>query len=181
MPAFRLATFLALSSLAIGGEARAAEQQLIVGAGPDSSPSGAFQARRGVYPRNVNIAETLLRISRETARRIEYAMQTVDALARRLVHPAERLRASRQHLAHLAARLAAATAQHFNEFRRRLDVAGARLESLGHDAVLARGYSVTLNMNDEIVRDASQVAQGERIVTALAKGKLESQVLKKLR
>jgi exodeoxyribonuclease VII large subunit len=122
------------------------------------------------------LAENAGRISRETARRIEYAMQAVDALARRLVHPAERLRNSRQHLAHLAMRLAAAMAQHLNEFRRRLDVARARLESLGHDAVLARGYSLTLNMNNEIVRDASQVSEGERILTTLAKGKLESQV-----
>jgi exodeoxyribonuclease VII large subunit len=127
------------------------------------------------------VAENAYRISRETARRIEYAMQTVDALARRLVHPAERLRGLRQHLAHLAARLAAATAQQLNEIRRRLDIARAQLESLGHAAVLARGYSLTLNMDDEIVRDASKVTEGERIVTTLAKGKLESQILKKLR
>jgi len=127
------------------------------------------------------VAENAVRIARETARRIETAMQTVDALARRLVHPAERLRNSRQHLAHLAVRLSAATAQHLNEFRRRVDIARAQLESLGHDAVLARGYSLTLNINNEIVRDASQVAEGERIVTTLAKGELESQVLKKLR
>jgi exodeoxyribonuclease VII large subunit len=125
------------------------------------------------------IAETVLRISRQTARKIEYAMQAVDALARRLVHPAERLRTSRQHLVHLAARLAAATAQHFNEFRRRMDVAGACLESLGHDAVLARGYSVTLNWRKEVVRDASMVADGDRLVTKLAKGEIESQVLKR--
>jgi len=127
------------------------------------------------------VAEHAQRLSRETARRIENAMQTVDALARRLVHPAERLRSSRQHLEHLAVRLAAATAQHLNEFRRRLDIARAQLESLGHDAVLARGYSLTLNLNGEILRDDAQVKQGERIVTTLAKGKLESQVLKKLR
>ena len=125
------------------------------------------------------IAETALRISRQTARRIEYAMQAVDTLARRLVHPAERLRASRQHLVHLAARLAAASARHFNEFLRRLDVASARLESLGHDAVLARGYSVTLNSRNEVLRDAASVAAGDRIVTRLAKGEIESQVLKK--
>jgi exodeoxyribonuclease VII large subunit len=127
------------------------------------------------------VAETALRISRQTARTIEYAMQAVDTVARRLVHPAERLRGLHQHLTHLAARLAAATAQHLSEIRRRVDIAFAQLESLGHDAVLARGYSLTLNMNQEIVRDVSQVAEGERIVTTLAKGKLESQVLKKLR
>lgn len=125
------------------------------------------------------IAETAARIARETARKIEYAMQTVDALARRLLHPAERLRNSRQHLGHLAARLAAATARHLGEFRRRLDIAGASLEHLGHDAVLARGYSVTLNSRKEIVRDAASVAHGERLVTRLARGEIESEVLKK--
>src|SRR5271154_5375041 len=58
------------------------------------------------------IAETLLRISRETARKIEYTMQAVDALARRLQPPGEPLRSSLQNLEHLGARLAAATGQH---------------------------------------------------------------------
>jgi exodeoxyribonuclease VII large subunit len=125
------------------------------------------------------LADLAIRLARETGRKIEYAMQTVDALSRRLVHPAERLRASRQHLAHLGARLAAATAQQLNEIRRRLDIAHAQLESLGHDAVLARGYSLTLNSRKEIVRDASAVALGERIVTTLAKGEIESEVIKR--
>ncbi|HLX79650.1 MAG TPA: exodeoxyribonuclease VII large subunit [Burkholderiales bacterium] len=125
------------------------------------------------------IAETVLRITRETARKMGNGMQAVDALARRLQHPAERLRTSLQHLGHLAARLAAAALRQFNEFRRRLDLAGARLESLGHDAVLSRGYSVTLNARKEIVRDAASVEKGERLVTRLAKGEIESEVLKK--
>jgi exodeoxyribonuclease VII large subunit len=127
------------------------------------------------------IAETASRISRETARKIEYTMQAVDALARRLVHPAERLRNSLQHLGHLAARLAAATAGHLGGFRGRLEIAGARLDSLGHDAVLARGYSVTLNSRNEILRDASAVAAGDRLITRLAKGEIESEVRKKNR
>ena len=125
------------------------------------------------------IAETVLRISRETIRKVEYAMQAVDALSRRLVHPAGRLRSLRQHLAHLAARLAAATAQQLGEIRRRLDIARAQLESLGHDAVLARGYSLTLNSRRQILRDASAVTMGERIVTTLARGEIESEVKKK--
>ena len=120
-------------------------------------------------------------ISREAARRIENAMQTVDALARRLVHPAERLRTSRQHLAHLAARLSAAMKHEFAHFKALLERHQAVLSGLDHQTVLARGYSLTLNMKDEIVRDASQVAEGERIATTLAKGRIESQVLKKLR
>jgi exodeoxyribonuclease VII large subunit len=126
------------------------------------------------------VAENAVRISRETARRIETAMQTVDALARRLVHPAERLRNSRQHLAHLAARLSAAMKHEFAHFRSLIDRHQAVLSGLDHQTVLARGYSLTLNTKDEIVRDASQVAEGERIVTTLAKGRLESQILKKI-
>jgi exodeoxyribonuclease VII large subunit len=137
-----------------------------------SPPLDALRAR---------LAENAMRLARATARRIEYAMQTVDALARRLVHPAERLRNSRQHLQHLGARLSAAMKHQFAEARAQLQRLQASLSGLDHLAVLARGYSLTLNLKDEIVRDASQVAEGERIVTTLAKGRLESQVLKKLR
>ena len=125
----------------------------------------------------VRIAETALRISRQTARSIEYAMQAVDALARRLVHPAERVRASRQFLQQLEIRLASATSRLLEQWRGRIGLAGARLANIGHTAVLARGYSLTLNSRMEIVRDAAQVAAGERIVTNLAKGTLESEVL----
>ena len=151
-------------------------------AADERAPTPTAAAELASPPRDAllaRVAENAWRLSRETARRIEYAMQTVDALARRLVHPAERLRASRQHLAHLAVRLASATAQHLNEIRRRVDIALARLESLGHDAVLARGYSLTLNARREVLRDASAVAIGERIVTALAHGEIESEVRKK--
>ncbi|HEY6966646.1 MAG TPA: exodeoxyribonuclease VII large subunit [Burkholderiales bacterium] len=126
-------------------------------------------------------AELGFQISRSISRKIGDAMQTVDGLQRRLVHPAENLRRLRQELLHLGKRLSFATAQYLSEVFRRVDIARAQLDSLGHDAVLARGYSLTLNAKDEIVRDAAQVAEGERIVTTLARGSLESQVLKKRR
>ena len=132
--------------------------------------SPSLEALRG------RIAETALRISRQTARRIEYAMQAVDALARRLVHPAERLRASRQHLLHLGARLATAMKHQIAQVRAQLERSEAKLSGLDHLAVLARGYSLTLNSANEILRDAASVAVGERIVTTLARGRIESEV-----
>lgn len=127
------------------------------------------------------LAELAARISKETSRQLEYAMQAVDALAKRLVHPAERLRTSRLLLDQLATRLATATARRFEQLAARITLAKASLANLDPTAVLARGYSLTLTMNNEILRDASQVAAGEHIVTTLAKGKLESQALKTLR
>ncbi|MEO5739444.1 MAG: ABC transporter substrate-binding protein [Vicinamibacterales bacterium] len=45
------------------GGARAAT--ITIAAGADNSPSGAFQARLGVYPLNANVAETLTRMNAE--------------------------------------------------------------------------------------------------------------------
>ena len=124
----------------------------------------------------VRLAQTALRISRQTARRLEYAMQAVDALARRLVHPAERLRTSRQHLVHLGARLSSAMKHRISQVRAQLERSEARLAGLDHLGVLARGYSLTLNSANEILRDSAAVAVGECIVTTLARGRIESEV-----
>ena len=135
-----------------------------------SPPRDALRAR---------VAENVLRISREAGRRIEYAMQAVDALARRLVHPAERLRSSRQHLGHLALRLSSAMKHRFAEARAQLQQAEAVLAGLDHRTVLARGYSLTLNAQGEVLRSAAGVAPGDRILTRLATGEIESEVKKK--
>jgi len=103
-------------------------------------------------------------------------MQAVDGLARRLVHPAERLRTSHQHLVHLAARLATAMKHQLAQIRAQLERNEARLSGLDHLAVLARGYSLTVNAANEILRDAAAVGLGERIVTTLARGRIESEV-----
>ena len=53
--------------------------------------------------------------------------------------------------------------------------------SLDPTAVLGRGYSITRNAGGVLVRDSSQVSAGERIITTLAKGNIESEILKKAR
>jgi exodeoxyribonuclease VII large subunit len=125
------------------------------------------------------LADLAIRLARETGRRIEYAMQAVDALSRRLVHPAERLRGSRQLLKQLQMRLMSATARLLEQIHSRIRLADARLANLGHTAVLARGYSLTLRADGKILRDAAAVAVGENIVTTLAKGEIESEVKKR--
>jgi exodeoxyribonuclease VII large subunit len=151
-------------------------------AADERAPTPTAAAELASPPREAllaRVAENAGRISRETLRRIEYAMQTVDSLARRLVHPAERLRNSRQHLQHLAARLSAAMKHEFSRFKSLLERHEAVLAGLDHQTVLARGYSLTLKLNGEVLRDASRVADGERIVTTLARGRLESEVKQK--
>ncbi|MGH8673140.1 MAG: exodeoxyribonuclease VII large subunit [Burkholderiales bacterium] len=124
-------------------------------------------------------AELAARATHEALRRIEYAMQAVDALARRLVHPAERLRASRQLVVQLAARLASGTGRRLDAFLSRVALARAGLQSLDPTAVLARGYSITLDAKGVVLRNATAVREGERLTTTLAKGWIESEVRRK--
>ena len=125
------------------------------------------------------IAQLGLQLSRCVDRTIGYATQTVDGLQRRLVHPAERLRNTGQHLAHLAARLSRATAHRLADLLGQVKQLRAGLGAFDHPALLARGYSVTRNDRGEIIRDASGVSEGEPLMTTLAKGWIESKVLKK--
>lgn len=125
------------------------------------------------------VAELAERATREALRRIEYAMQTVDALARRLVHPRERLRTSWQLLGQLAARLSFAAAHRFENFAAQLAALKAGLASLNPGAVLERGYSLTRTASGEVVVDAARVREGDTVTTTLAKGWIESAVKKK--
>lgn len=119
------------------------------------------------------------RATREALRRIQYAMQAVDALARRVVHPRERLRASGQLVEQLAARLASAMGRRFDNFVSRVSQAAAGLQGLDPTAVLARGYSITTSADGTVLRDAQAVSEGERLKTTLAKGWVESEVRRK--
>ncbi|HKX37550.1 MAG TPA: exodeoxyribonuclease VII large subunit, partial [Burkholderiales bacterium] len=55
----------------------------------------------------------------------------------------------------------------------------AALAGLDPQAVLSRGYSITRDATGGVLRDARDARQGERISTTLARGALESQVLRK--
>jgi exodeoxyribonuclease VII large subunit len=125
------------------------------------------------------VAELAQRASREALRRIEYAMQMVDALAKRLVHPRERLRTSRQLLEQLAARLSFAASHRVEAWVAQLAQLKSALGSLNPSAVLERGYSLTRNARGEVVVDAARVGEGEVLTTMLSKGWIESEVKKK--
>ena len=125
------------------------------------------------------ISGLALDLSRGTLRKISYAMQAVDGLQRRLVHPAERLRNAGQHLAHLGTRLSRAMAHRLADLLGQVRHLRAGLAAFDHPALLARGYSVTRNEKGEIIRDASRLSEGEQLMTTLAKGWIESKVLKK--
>jgi exodeoxyribonuclease VII large subunit len=125
------------------------------------------------------IAECARCLSRETRRQVEYAMQAVDALTRRLLHPAARLKASRQEVVHLGSRLGFALSHRLHSCGAQLERLRTALSGLDPTAVLARGYSITRDAQGKVVADAARIAEGDVLQTTLARGWIESQVRRK--
>jgi exodeoxyribonuclease VII large subunit len=125
------------------------------------------------------VAECARCVSRETRRQLEYAMQALDALAKRLLHPAARLKASEQHLLHLGSRLAFALIHNIHFFQSRIGQLQVALTGLDPTRVLARGYSITLDAQGKVITSSAQVSDGDRLTTRLSQGSLESEVRRK--
>ena len=125
------------------------------------------------------LAQYLRSLTREMRRRLQYAAQALDGCTKRLVHPAERLRRSGERLTQLRTRLAFALGHRVHRCSSHLERLQASLAGLDPQAVLARGYSITRNSAGEVLRDASQARDGERILSTLGRGALQSEVKKR--
>jgi len=100
-------------------------------------------------------------------------------LARRLAaaHPVGRITQGQRTLDGLLARCNAAMAKQLADRRAELARCGSQMAALSPLAVLDRGYAV-VRTGETIVRDAAQVAPGERIQIRLARGELTAKVEK---
>jgi len=63
--------------------------------------------------------------------------------------------------------------------QRRFERAERILGVLGPDATLRRGYSMTMDATDNLVRSVTQVKRGDRIHTRVTDGAFESEVIGK--
>ncbi|OGA22016.1 MAG: exodeoxyribonuclease VII large subunit [Betaproteobacteria bacterium RIFCSPLOWO2_02_FULL_67_26] len=147
------------------------------------------------------LAQDAHRLLRAARRALEYRMQGVDLLSRRLVHPGERIRNQLGELRHLATRLAGAWERGREDLgwqarelrlrlregiRRRLAAEAvllerleAHLRHLNPQSVLERGYSITESAAGGIVRDAARLAVGEDVTISFARGRVGAQVNRK--
>jgi exodeoxyribonuclease VII large subunit len=142
---------------------------------PTAAAELASAARAALLGRVADCARCL---AREMLRKIQYASQSLDACARRLVHPAARLRANGELVVQLRGRLVFAFAHRLHRCQSHLARLGATLASVDPTAVLARGYSITSDAQGHVVRRAAVLNPGARITTRLAEGSVESEVKK---
>ncbi|MBQ8113905.1 MAG: exodeoxyribonuclease VII large subunit [Kiritimatiellae bacterium] len=143
------------------------------------------------------VADLASRLGRSPMGFVENQMQRVDDLAHRLeIAPGGAIARWERRAAELAARLAPAVKEALAgtekrvqraalslepPLRRRVQGAEAALEKCARSlellnpySVLERGYSITTGEDGSVVRDAAEVRSGERLVTRLASGTVES-------
>lgn len=120
------------------------------------------------------------RLERARLTRRDRLARALDVAAARLAHatPATRLPALERLLAEREARLTAAARQPLERARAQLAAGAGKLASLSPLEVLARGYSLTTAADDSVLRDASTLREGDLVHTRLAKGALESVVVR---
>lgn len=108
------------------------------------------------------------------ARRAAVVLQRTSARLTGL-HPQHLVRLRKQEIEHCAARLAQSSAALRRRRREWVEALAQQLELLSPDAVLRRGYSITLLKEaGRVLRSISELRGGERLLTRLADGSVES-------
>ena len=145
-----------------------------------SAPAAFARMRDNLNLRQQRIDELSFRM--ETAWRILYqrAGQRLQHLASSVLRHdvASRLMLVGQRLHTLSTRLFRAQAALLQHRRSRLDGLERQLQSLSPLGVLNRGYALVYDESGALVRDAARIQPKQKLITRVAKGSIESSVMK---
>lgn len=128
------------------------------------------------------LAQAQMRMTTMVHSRVRNLQQQLERLAhtRALERPHELINMRRQLLDEWESRGRTAIWQLIRQQRQRVEGLARAAHALSPLQVLGRGYSLTSRTdNGEIVRDASDVVNGQRITTVLERGTILSEVIKK--
>jgi exodeoxyribonuclease VII large subunit len=123
------------------------------------------------------LAEAEGRLYRAAGVRLRVLREKVGALAAELHerHPRHVVRMGGERVAWLSQRLEHAMRQGQAHRREQVETLAAHLNAVGPEQVLRRGYTITtLKKTGAVLRDPAQVKGGERLVTRMADGQVES-------
>ena len=119
-----------------------------------------------------------LQLKRVLRNRLQQAAAQLALQQRALVavSPAQKLSQQRTQLAALSQRLAHSGRRHLNQAREQLASLSRNLNAVSPLAVLDRGFSISLTESSQVVRQTTDVAPGQTLVTRLADGTVHSSV-----
>lgn len=144
---------------------------------PSAAAELAVPEKAELSRRVTGVGERLLRAAHTHLAR---GRQRLDRAAgsRVLRHPFAMLEPKAQRLDELAARLQRATRTRAERHRERLQALAARLEAVGPQRVLARGFSLLTRPGESVpVRRAAEFEPGDALEARLGEGALECQVV----
>ena len=136
-------------------------------------PAALLRRRRerlvGLEGRLLGAASKRLRAGRERVAELSAALEAQ--------HPRHAVNLGAQHLEAMSLRLRRAADDQCRRQSMRVEALARQLEAVGPRQVLRRGYSITTRKRDgSVVRGADQVKAGDRLVTHLQDGSVESTV-----
>ncbi len=140
------------------------------------------EAAQRVVPSEQELRERLQHVRRRLEqairRRLDQARQSIRHWASRPVlrRPDDFIHRFAQQVDDLAMRLENGMRRILERTRQRLERHAAQLEALSPLATLARGYTVTLRADGQLVRTISDIAIGDTLDTILARGRIRSRV-----
>lgn len=100
--------------------------------------------------------------------------QQLEWLRKRLQHPGKKLQDQSQTLDRLESRLGRAMQILLKQQQSRLQSAARTLDTVSPLQTLQRGFSITQAENGRLITDASQLTKGQRIVSVLKNGRINS-------
>ena len=120
------------------------------------------------------------RLAQQVRNRLELLQVRLQGLQRRLKSPEERIRIQQLELQRLGLRLRQSLQRLIFEKSQQLNNLSGRLDALSPLKVLGRGYSIArLVKTGAILRDSTQVQDGDQIGLQLAKGTVEAFIAKR--
>jgi exodeoxyribonuclease VII large subunit len=118
------------------------------------------------------ILDLKLRLKRAMAGKIQMERQRISQLMKSpsLRHPVDRINQKKMDIELLKKKLENGMVRKFETEKGRLSVVCGKLDVLSPLTVLSRGYSITRNLNDEIIKSVSQLQVGEELEIILSDG-----------
>ena len=145
-----------------------------------SAPAAFARMRDNLNLRQQRVDELTFRMESACRKQIQTAAQQLQSLAAHLHRHdvSNRLRLVRQRLESLNARLLHARSTFGLRLRPRLESLEKQLYSLSPLGVLSRGYALVYDNSGALVRDAAAVQPKQTLITRVAKGSIESSVIR---
>lgn len=128
------------------------------------------------------LAQAQMRMTTMLHSRVRHLQQRLEKIShtRAIERPQELIHMRRQMLDEWEGRARTSMWQLMRQHRQRVEGLARAAHALSPLQVLGRGYSLTSRSdNGELIRDADDVVNGERITTVLERGSIVSQVIKK--